>query len=98
MPLSATRITLRHLARRHLGLTEEIGESDGQIAPLAAAAAPQLPDLFGVGPEIAGQLLTTAGDNPERLPSEAVFRALMWHRADPGLLRQNPPAPPEPRR
>lgn len=29
-----------------------------------ATAAPQLLNLFGVGPDTAGQLLTTAGDNP----------------------------------
>ncbi len=32
--------------------------------------------LPGVGPEVAGQLLTTLGDNPERLRSEAAFAHL----------------------
>jgi transposase len=32
--------------------------------------------LPGVGPEIAGQLLATAGDNPDRLRSEAAFAHL----------------------
>ena len=39
-------------------------------------AAPQLVALPGVGHETAGQLLITAGDNPERLKSEASFAHL----------------------
>ena len=31
---------------------------------------------MGVGPEVAGQLLVTAGDNPDRLRSEAAFAHL----------------------
>nr|WP_162889969.1 transposase [Streptomyces olivoreticuli] len=36
-------------------------------------AAPALVALPGVGPETAGQLLETAGDNPDRLVSGAAF-------------------------
>lgn len=36
-------------------------------------AAPGLVALPGVGPETAGQLLTSAGGNPDRLRSEAPF-------------------------
>jgi transposase len=32
--------------------------------------------MFGVGPEVAGQLLATAGDNPDRLRSEAALAHL----------------------
>ncbi|MFI2458212.1 transposase [Streptomyces sp. NPDC019539] len=39
-------------------------------------AAPRLVALPGVGPETAGQLLISAGDNPERLRSEASFAHL----------------------
>ncbi|MFI6149898.1 IS110 family transposase [Streptomyces sp. NPDC051109] len=39
-------------------------------------AAPALLELFGVGPETAGQLLASAGDNPERMRSEAAFAHL----------------------
>lgn len=39
-------------------------------------AAPDLIAQHGVGTEIAGQLLITAGDNPDRLRSEASFAAL----------------------
>lgn len=41
--------------------------------PRPARAAPELLALFGVGPETAGQLLASAGDNPERMRSEAAF-------------------------
>jgi transposase len=40
------------------------------------AHTPQLLECNGVGPDIAVTLLITAGDNPERLGSEAGFAAL----------------------
>ncbi|MFG2677403.1 IS110 family transposase, partial [Streptomyces sp. NPDC048445] len=75
-PLAATRAALRRLARRHQALDEEIAELDTEIGPLVKQAAPALLDLFGVGPETAGQLLASAGDNPERMRSEAAFAHL----------------------
>jgi transposase len=75
-PSAATKTTLRHLARRHQQLSQEITELDAEILPLVAAAAPALLALPGVGPEVAGQLLATAGDNPSRLRSEAAFAHL----------------------
>ena len=75
-PLAATRAALRRLARRHQGLDEEIAELDAEIGPLVKQAAPQLLELFGVGAETAGQLLASAGDNPERMRSEAAFAHL----------------------
>lgn len=75
-PTAATKTALRHLARRHQHLSEEIAELDADIQPLVQAAAPGLLALRGVGPEVAGQLLATAGDNPTRLRSEAAFAHL----------------------
>ena len=75
-PAVATVLALRALARRHQHLTSEITELDTLIAPLVAALNPALLALPGVGPDIAGQLLTTAGDNPHRLHSEAAFAML----------------------
>jgi len=43
---------------------------------LVIAASPRLIALPGVGTEVAAQLLTTIGDNPERLHSEAAFAHL----------------------
>jgi transposase len=41
-----------------------------------SAVAPHLIALPGVGVDTAGQLLVTAGDNPDRLRSEAAFARL----------------------
>ncbi|KKD03105.1 transposase [Streptomyces sp. WM6386] len=75
-PLAATRAALRRLARRHQALDDEITELDAEIGPLVKQAAPALLELFGVGPETAGQLLASAGDNPERMRSEGAFAHL----------------------
>ncbi|MFB7468910.1 IS110 family transposase [Streptomyces sp. NPDC056224] len=75
-PLPAKRAALRRLARRHQTMDTEIAELDAEIGPLVAQAAPALPELFGVGPETAGQLLASAGDNPERMRSEGAFAHL----------------------
>ncbi|HVF04720.1 MAG TPA: transposase, partial [Frankiaceae bacterium] len=75
-PAVAARVALRSLARRHQQLTADIDELDAMIAPLVAATAPKLLELNGVGADVAGQLLVTAGDNPHRLRSEAAFAML----------------------
>ncbi|MFF5011536.1 IS110 family transposase [Streptomyces phaeochromogenes] len=75
-PAHAARTTLRRLARRYLALNEEIKETEAEIEPLVAQAAPQLVAQSGIGPETAGQLLISAGDNPQRLRTEASFARL----------------------
>lgn len=75
-PAYTTKVALRRLARRCQALDEEIKEAEAEIGPLVTKAAPKLVALPGVGPETAGQLLETAGDNPERLRSEASFAHL----------------------
>jgi transposase len=75
-PGRATKAALRRLARRYQQLHAEIGELDTELAALVTAAAPDLLELPGVGVETAAQLLTTAGDNPDRLRSEAAFAHL----------------------
>jgi transposase len=75
-PTTATLIALRALARRHQQLTTEITDLDTLIEPLVTAVNPALLALNGVGPDVAGQLLVTAGDNPDRLRSEAAFAML----------------------
>jgi transposase len=72
----ATKTTLRRLARRIHMLTAEIDELDAELRPLVARTAPALVAVYGVGTEVAAQLLTTAGDNPDRLRSEAAFAQL----------------------
>jgi transposase len=75
-PASAAAFTLRLLARRILELTGEINELNTRIAAGVDARAPQLLRRYGVGPDTAAALLLAAGDNPERLNSEASFAAL----------------------
>ena len=75
-PVNAAKTALRHLARRHQNLDREITELDTQILPLVRHANPTLLAIYGLGPETAGQLLATAGANPERLTSEAAFAHL----------------------
>ena len=75
-PTSATKAALRRLGRRILALSEEIDELNAALKDLTARAAPDLLALKGVGPDVAGQLLATAGDNPDRLRSEAAFAHL----------------------
>jgi transposase len=73
---AATRFALRSVARRHQALSEEIAELDAQLERLVAQAAPELVRLPGVGTNHAATLLVLAGDNPERLKSEASFASL----------------------
>ncbi|WP_406053382.1 IS110 family transposase [Kribbella sp. NBC_00889] len=75
-PIQATKTALRRLARRCQHLTEEITDADTQLRALTRQTAPALLERCGVGPETAGQLLATAGDNPHRLHSNAAFAAL----------------------
>jgi transposase len=72
----ATRIALKSLARRILDLGDEIAALDELIDPLVRELAPRLLAAGCIGIEIAGQLLVTAGDNPQRLRSEAGFAML----------------------
>jgi transposase len=75
-PDQAAKAALRSLARHHNQLTEQITELDTYIHPLVAAINPQLLELNGVGADVAGQLLVTAGQNPQRIHSEAAFAML----------------------
>jgi transposase len=75
-PQAATKRALRHVARRYQTLNNEINDLDQDLAVLVRAAAPRTLTCHGVGIQVAGQLLVTAGDNIERLHSEAALAAL----------------------
>jgi transposase len=75
-PTQATQAALHAIAVRIQALSAEIAEADKRLRPTMAKTAPRLCALPGVGPEVAGQLLTTAGDNPDRLRSEAALAHL----------------------
>lgn len=73
---AAYRIGLKSLARRYLELHDEIADLDTMIGAIVAELAPELITRNSIGSNGAAQLLLTAGDNPERLKSEAHFAAL----------------------
>lgn len=73
---TAYRIAFKSLARRYLELHDEIADLDIMIKTIVDDLAPELIARPGIGYESASQLLITAGDNPERLRSEASFAAL----------------------
>jgi transposase len=75
-PATAVTIALRSLARRHQQLSAEITDLDELLEPLVAAINPGLVAANGVGTDVAGQLLVTAGENHDRLASEAAFAML----------------------
>jgi transposase len=75
-PVQATRAALCAVACRVQGLDAEVAVADRRLARLVAKVAPRTSAIFGVGPEVAGQLLTTAGDNPDRLRSPAALAHL----------------------
>jgi len=63
-------------ARRYLELHDEIADLDAMIAAIVDELAPNLVARNSIGHRGAAQLLLTAGDNPQRLRSEAGFAAL----------------------
>jgi transposase len=73
---SAYRITLKSLGRRYLELHDEIGDLDVMIGAIVDELAPSLVARNSIGRESAAQLLLTAGDNADRIASEASFAAL----------------------
>ncbi len=75
-PDVAMRHTLVSLAARWFDLHEEIKIHSKHLKALTRAAAPQLLEAFGVGLDIAAQILITVGDNSERVRSEAAFAKL----------------------
>lgn len=75
-PLQATKHALRTLARRIHALDEEIAIADRALDKLVAATVPSLVAMPQVGTHTAAQLLITAGENLERMRSEASFAKL----------------------
>jgi transposase len=73
---AANRLALRSVAWRYQQLSEEIATLDQQLDRLVAETAPALLAVHGVGTDTAAALLIAAGDNPDRLRSEAAFAHL----------------------
>ncbi len=75
-PSAAIRHVLSSLALRWLELHEEIKIHTRHLKNLTETAAPELVAEFGIGFDIAAELLVAAGDNSNRVRSEAAFAKL----------------------
>jgi transposase len=74
--LASTKYTLRAIARRWQQLNLEIIAHEKVLTELTSQAAPDLAAAFAVGPDTAAEMLIVAGDNPDRIRSEAAFAKL----------------------
>jgi transposase len=72
----ATKLAMRTLGRRVVDIDADCARLHGELAELVKATAPSLLDLHGVGVRTAALLLVAAGDNAERITSEAAFAHL----------------------
>jgi transposase len=75
-PTAGVKTALRRLAKRIQQLSTEIDDAKTDLRTLTHQVLPATTALFGVGPDTAAQLLTTAGDNPHRIGSDASFAHL----------------------
>jgi transposase len=80
-PTQAAKLALRATAERALELDRQAAQLNEQLTRLVGRAAPRTTGLLGVSTGHAGQLLVTAGQNLDRLRSEAAFAHLC--AADP---------------
>ena len=53
-----------------------VGLTSRHLKQLTKTAAPELVAAFGIGPDIAAEMLVTAGDNPDRIRSDAALAKL----------------------
>ena len=73
---STTKRALRTLARRWLALHDEIHTHDRELMQMLRLAAPSVLAEPGAGTDVAAKLVIAAGQNPDRLRTEACFAAL----------------------
>lgn len=73
---SAVRHLLGVLGQRWLQIHDEVKAHTKVLEELTAATAPRLVAAFGIGPDIAAEMLVTAGSNNSRIRSEAAFAKL----------------------
>ena len=75
-PTQATKLALRSIATRVRELNSEIRDLDQALTVLVTRAAPRLLARPQVGIHSAAQLLITAGQNPNRITTDAQFARL----------------------
>jgi transposase len=84
----AVRHVVGVLARRWLQLHDEVRA----LRDLTKQVAPGLVAAFGIGPNIAGELLVTAGSNSSRIRSEAALAKLCGACPIPAVSDRAKPA------
>ena len=75
-PAQAAKLCLHGLAHRVRDLDTEIATLDGHLDKLVTIAAPTLLSRVGISTRHAAQFVITAGENIDRLASEAAFARL----------------------
>ena len=75
-PSGSVKHALRALASRWLMLSTEIGSPDEALDTITMTAVPTLREAFGIGPDSAAEMMIVAGDNPQRVRSEAAFASI----------------------
>lgn len=95
---ACTRLALKRLAARYQQLDTEITAHEDDLTRLVHAANPALTQATGVGTITAAQLLATAGDNPDRIGSEAAFAMLCGAAPIPASSGKTSRVPAQPRR
>jgi transposase len=75
-PVHAARHALRATARRIRSLDAEITEADQLLAALVKKTCPTLLAMHQVGTQTAARMVITAGQNIDRMTSEAAFAKL----------------------
>jgi transposase len=66
---TAPKHTLRAIAKRWLTLDAEIKSHENILHQLTVDLVPDMVAAFGIGADIASEMLIVAGDNPERIRS-----------------------------
>jgi transposase len=75
-PAGAAKRALRSIAQRWLALNDETRALSREIKQILDTIATPMLERHGIGYETTGTLLCAAGDNPERLHTEAGYAAL----------------------
>ena len=91
---SATVLAMRTTARRALACEREAAELEVQLDRLVRRLAPELLGQLGIGPVVAGQVITSWSHHPTH-PFRGCFRQARRCRAHRSLVGDHHPAPTE---
>ncbi len=89
-PLAAAKHAIRSLARRWQHLEAEIKEHDRLLDSLTAQAAPALREAFGIGVDVAAEMIILAGDKPRAHQIRGRVREALRRLSDPSFIWRYP--------